>query len=85
MYHGVCAPRSPSFSHFQERACPWQAIYEESSVPPFFSNDIELNAATYDRSDQFKSKRYEDRPSPSLERIESNHWKWRSELNWTAK
>jgi NAD-dependent dihydropyrimidine dehydrogenase PreA subunit len=68
-----------------EPACPWQAIYEERCVPPLFSSDIELNAATCDLTHQFKSKRYEGRPPPSFEQVESNHRKWRSELNWTVK
>ena len=59
-----------------EPECPWQAIYEESAVPDLFKDDIPLNHATVDLSDQFKVKGFVQIEHPTPEKIVANKRKW---------
>ena len=36
-----------------EPECPWEAIFDEDSVPPEFHEDIALNAVTRERPQEF--------------------------------
>src|SRR5690349_24324346 len=59
-----------------EPECPWQAIYEEPAVPDLFESDTALNATTVDIPDQFRVKRFEEKPAPTPEQVAENKRKW---------
>jgi len=62
-----------------EPECPWQAIFEEVSVPTVFNDDTPLNYAMKDNSD-FKVSPHKKIPHPSADQIAENKKKW----GWTG-
>src|SRR5512139_2027445 len=59
-----------------EPECPWEAIYEDVSVPEVFSADTALNAAIQTKMDSFEVPTHEDKPSPTPEQVAANKKKW---------
>lgn len=51
---GVCEPE-----------CPWEAIYEEGSLPEVFAEDAALNAISAERSAEFRVPEAVEKPPPS--------------------
>src|SRR5437763_7617580 len=64
-----------------EPACPWEAIFTIDCVPEQFREDVELNALTARRPEEFSvpvTRLMERRPHPSAEAVAENKAKWRS-------
>jgi ferredoxin len=59
-----------------EPECPWEAIYEDASVPDVFKADIAHNAAMMDEAGNFEVPVREDKESPSPEEVAENKVKW---------
>jgi ferredoxin len=59
-----------------EPECPWQAIFEEPAVPEALKDDIALNHAIMERSDEFTVRTFEKKPHPSPDEITENKRKW---------
>ncbi len=59
-----------------EPECPWEAIFEDASVPEVFSEDTALNAQMMDDKDDFQVPQHEPKPTPSPEEIQKNKEKW---------
>ena len=59
-----------------EPECPWQAIFEEPAVPEVLKDDIDLNHAMVDITDQFKVKAFVQTEHPTPEQIAANKVKW---------
>ena len=56
-----------------EPACPWEAIFQDDSVPDVFSDDIELNAKCDEDRDNFETADNDpDTPKPSADEIAAN-------------
>lgn len=62
---GACEPR-----------CPWQAIFEEGSVPRELADDIALNYSMIDRESEFRVQEYQERERPTPEQVAANKAKW---------
>jgi hypothetical protein len=45
-------------------------------VPDLFKDDIALNAKTVETPEQFRVKKYEEKPSPTPDEIAENKRKW---------
>ena len=59
---GVCEPE-----------CPWEAIFQDDSVPEVFSDDIELNAKCDEDRDNFETAENDpDTHKPSPEEVTAN-------------
>ena len=58
-----------------EPECPWQAIFEEVSVPSVFNDDTPLNYAMKDNSD-FKVSPHKKIAHPTADQIAENKKKW---------
>lgn len=58
-----------------EPECPWEAIFEDASVPGVFKDDIALNAAAGALDDKQVPTRSEH-DSPSPEQVSANKKKW---------
>jgi ferredoxin len=68
IYCGACEP-----------ACPWEAIYARDHVPEVFRDDIELNAITDARPEEFSVPVMRLRarpPHPSAQQVADNKRKW---------
>ena len=59
-----------------EPECPWEAIYEDVSVPEVFKVDTQLNADMMDVKDDFEVPTHEDKDQPSPEQVAENKVKW---------
>ena len=59
-----------------EPECPWEAIYEDASVPDVFKEDIAHNAAMMEVASDFEVPVREDKESPSPEQVAENKVKW---------
>ncbi|MGB0679295.1 MAG: 4Fe-4S dicluster domain-containing protein [Polyangiales bacterium] len=56
--------------------CPWEAIFEDASVPDVFKDDIALNAACMDVKDELQVPVHDEKPTPTPEQIAENKKKW---------
>ena len=63
-----------------EPECPWQAIFEEATVPEPFKDDTPLNYKMMEHKDDFEVSPTEKHPHPSAEEIEANKRKWGLEV-----
>lgn len=59
-----------------EPECPWEAIFEDVSVPSVFDEDTALNAAILEDKDAFEVPQHEPKPAPSPDEINENKAKW---------
>ena len=59
-----------------EPECPWEAIYEDVSVPDPVKEDTALNAAMMDVADDFEVPVREEKPQPTPEQVAENKKKW---------
>jgi ferredoxin len=59
-----------------EPACPWEAIFQDDSVPGAFSDDTALNARCDTDRDLFEVATAEEKEKPSAEQVASNKQKW---------
>lgn len=59
-----------------EPECPWEAIYEDVSVPEVLVEDTALNALTVDAADDFEVPTNEGSDSPSPDQVADNKKKW---------
>ncbi|MBX3249572.1 MAG: 4Fe-4S binding protein [Myxococcales bacterium] len=59
-----------------EPECPWEAIFEDVSVPAVFKEDIGLNAAMTDTKDDFEVPQHVDKDQPTPEQVAENKAKW---------
>ena len=59
-----------------EPECPWEAIYEDVSVPESLSDDTALNALTVDEADSFQVPADSEKAQPSPEQVTENKQKW---------
>src|ERR1700741_2004327 len=59
-----------------EPECPWQAIFEEVTVPGVFQQDTPLNYAMKDDTDQFKVAQHKKIQHPTADQIVENKKKW---------
>ncbi len=59
-----------------EPECPWEAIFEDVSVPDVVKDDIELNALMVDDADDFEVPENEGSEAPTPEQVADNKAKW---------
>ncbi len=61
-----------------EPECPWGAIFEDSSVPQIFQEDIGINARVFEAhlKEEFTITPEPIKSHPSPQEIESNYKKW---------
>ena len=59
-----------------EPECPYQAIFEEVSVPDVFKDDIKLNYAVKDNGSEFKVAQHKKIPHPTADQVAANQQKW---------
>ena len=59
-----------------EPECPWEAIYEDVSVPDVFKEDTDLNYKMMDQKDDFRVPEHEEKPQPTPEQVAENKKKW---------
>ena len=59
-----------------EPECPWEAIYEDASVPAVFGDDTELNAKMMECQDEFEVPVHEGKEPPTPEEVAENKAKW---------
>jgi ferredoxin len=59
-----------------EPACPWEAIFQDDSVPAVFQADIELNKRCDDQRDLFTAAEEKENHKPSPEEVAANKKKW---------
>lgn len=59
-----------------EPECPWEAIYEDVSVPEVLSEDTPLNALCVDNMDDFEVPTPEEHDQPTPEQVSENKKKW---------
>ncbi len=59
-----------------EPECPWEAIFEDVSVPDAVKDDIELNAKMVDDKDDFEVPEHTDKPPPTPDQVSENRAKW---------
>jgi len=59
-----------------EPECPYQAIFEEVSVPDVFKADIKLNYDVKDNGGDFKVAQYKKIPHPTADQVAANKNKW---------
>jgi ferredoxin len=59
-----------------EPECPWEAIYEDASVPEIFEEDTALNAKMMEVQDDFEVPVHDDIEQPTPEQVEENKKKW---------
>ena len=56
--------------------CPWEAIYEDVSVPGVFEEDTKLNAKIVDAKDDFEVPTHTEKDQPTPEQVAENKKKW---------
>src|SRR5512140_479457 len=59
-----------------EPECPWQAIFEEVSVPDVFKADTALNAAIMENMGDFKVGPQKKIEHPTADQVAANKQKW---------
>ncbi len=59
-----------------EPECPWEAIFEDVSVPEVFKEDTKLNADMMDTKDDFEVPETSEHDQPSPEQVDENKAKW---------
>lgn len=59
-----------------EPECPWQAIFEEDSVPQGLREDVALNYAMESARENFVVAEHMNMPPPGAEQISANKEKW---------
>ncbi|MFW6088071.1 MAG: 4Fe-4S dicluster domain-containing protein [Myxococcota bacterium] len=59
-----------------EPECPWEAIYEDVSVPEVLKDDVELNHKMMDHKDEFRVPEHVDKPQPTPDQVVENKKKW---------
>ena len=59
-----------------EPECPWQAIFEEQSVPDVFKDDTPLNYKVVELQSDFAVKKHEKIQHPTAEQVAANKVKW---------
>jgi len=59
-----------------EPECPWEAIFEDASVPEVFKDDIELNAKIMDVDDDREVPVNDGSGPPTPDQVEENKRKW---------
>ncbi|MBP7683547.1 MAG: 4Fe-4S binding protein, partial [Deltaproteobacteria bacterium] len=59
-----------------EPECPWEAIFEDASVPEVFSADTAHNAKIVGEMDNFEVPTREDHDQPSPDKVVANKAKW---------
>ena len=59
-----------------EPECPWEAIFEDVSVPDVVDGDTKLNADMVDLMDDFEVSECEGKDSPTPEQVAENKKKW---------
>ena len=59
-----------------EPECPWEAIYEDMSVPDVFKDDIQLNSNMMDESDDFEVSGHDEKDPPTPDEVAENKRKW---------
>jgi ferredoxin len=59
-----------------EPECPWEAIFEDVSVPEVFTEDTPLNADMMDCKDDFEVPTNEEGEQPTPEQVAENKVKW---------
>jgi len=55
-----------------EPACPWEAIFQDESVPSAFQDDIALNEKCDESRDLFEVAENEEKEKPDPEQVEAN-------------
>ena len=60
-----------------EPECPWEAIYEDASVPEVFEADTPLNAKMMESQDDFEVPVNEGTDQPTPEQVAENKAKWK--------
>ena len=55
-----------------EPECPWQAIFEEVSVPAPFADDTPLNYAMMAVAGDFETAKHDKTEHPSADQVEAN-------------
>ncbi len=58
-----------------EPACPWEAIFQDESVPGVFASDTELNAKCDDERDLFTVAEHAEKESPTPDQVAENKTK----------
>lgn len=60
-----------------EPACPWEAIFQDDSVPAACTDDIALNALADSRRSEFElAVENPDTPKPTPAQVAANRAKW---------
>jgi ferredoxin len=59
-----------------EPECPWQAIFEEVSVPEVFTEDTPLNYKMMEHTDEFAVCQHKKIEHPTAEQVAENKKKW---------
>jgi len=59
-----------------EAACPWEAIFQDSEVPPVFAEDTPLNLRCDSDRNLFKKAEKVEKPHPAPEQVKANKAKW---------
>ena len=59
-----------------EPACPWEAIFQDDSVPTVFEEDIALNALCDEDRDSFDTAEVVEKDKPDPDALEANRKKW---------
>lgn len=59
-----------------EPECPWEAIYEDVSVPEVLNEDTPLNALIVDAMDDFEVPNPTEKDQPTPEQVSENKKKW---------
>ncbi|MEO0323832.1 MAG: ferredoxin family protein [Myxococcota bacterium] len=59
-----------------EPECPWEAIYEDVSVPAALADDTALNAKSVDEADDFEVPQTNEHDQPTPEQVAANKKKW---------
>jgi len=59
-----------------EPECPWEAIYEDMSVPDALKDDVETNAAMVEARDDFSVPEHDEKTPPTPDQVRENKRKW---------
>jgi len=59
-----------------EPECPWEAIYEDVSVPEVLSEDTPLNGLIMDSMEDFEVPTPDEKDQPTPEQVSENKKKW---------
>ena len=59
-----------------EPECPWEAIYEDASVPEVLTEDTALNAKMMEDQDSFEVPVNEGTDQPTPDQVTENKAKW---------